>query len=91
MMLGPAMTDLDSALDELQRVIRRATAMPEWKRGTNMARDGAVIGESLHDDEVELKVTTGRGPLALSVSLYPQDEEWDCSCSSRASRSSAHW
>lgn len=78
------MTDLDTALDTLQRSIRRATAMPEWKRGTNMARDGAVIGERVEDDEVELKVTTGRGPLALSVSLYPQDDEWDCSCASRA-------
>ena len=85
MMRNPEMSDLDTTLDTLQRAIRRVTAMPEWKRGENLAKDGAVIGEALGDDEVELKVTTGRGPLALSVSLYPLDEEWDCSCASRAS------
>ena len=84
MMRDSVMSDLDTTLDALQRSIRRATAMPEWKRGANLAKAGAVIGERLQADEVELKVTTGRGPLALSVSLYPMDEEWDCSCSSRA-------
>ncbi|MDP6945451.1 MAG: SWIM zinc finger family protein, partial [Myxococcota bacterium] len=54
-------------------------------RGVNLAGDGAVIGERADPDEIELKVTTGRGPLALSVSLYPLDEEWDCSCPSHAS------
>ena len=83
-MRDSVMSDLDTTLDALQRSIRRATAMPEWKRGANLAKAGAVIGERLQADEVELKVTTGRGPLALSVSLYPMDEEWDCSCSSRA-------
>ena len=78
------MSKLDTALDALQRIMRRSTAMPEWKRGTNLARDGAVIGERISEDEIELKVTTGRGPLALSVSLYPYDGEWDCSCASRA-------
>ena len=55
MMPPLSMNDLDTALDTLQRTIRKATAMPEWKRGTNMARDGAVIGERVQDDEVELR------------------------------------
>ena len=49
-----------------------------------MVRAGYVIGLMCDAEEIELKVQTGGGPLALVVSLYPEDEDWSCECSSRS-------
>ncbi|MCB9729732.1 MAG: DEAD/DEAH box helicase [Deltaproteobacteria bacterium] len=71
-------------LDALYELIRKATPPAEWSAGVKLARAGAVVGESRGDDEIELKVMTGRGVLALRVSLYPEDDDWTCDCDSRA-------
>ena len=71
-------------LSELYEAIRKVTGPPVWSAGVKLARRDAVIGETADEEEIELKVTTGRGLLALSVSLYPRDAEWCCDCNSRA-------
>jgi hypothetical protein len=70
--------------DHLYDLIRRACPPPEWSKGVQLARAGAVIGESAAEDEIELKVSAALGMMSLPVSLYPEDDEWSCGCSSRA-------
>ena len=60
----------------------RAEASPGvWSRGVELARAGAVAGQSDDGDEVVLRVTTRGGLVAPTVTLYCDDEEWECSCS----------
>ena len=70
-------------LTDLYDTIRKVTPAPIWSAGVKLARREAVIGESFDDEEIELKVATGRGVLTLAVALYPLDDEWSCDCGAR--------
>ena len=77
-------------LTDLYESIRKVTPAPIWSAGVKLARREAVIGESSDEEEIELKVTTGRGVLSLAVSLYPMDDEWCCDCDHRG-RPASTW
>jgi len=70
-------------MEELFNAIRRSCPAETWSRGVELARADAVVGEHEDDDEVLLRVATRGGMVSPSVTLYPNDEEWECSCSSR--------
>ncbi|MCA9709106.1 MAG: hypothetical protein KDK70_24900, partial [Myxococcales bacterium] len=69
-------------MDALLREIRSACSAPTWSRGVELARSGAVVGISDDGDEVELRVTMGSGTVSPVVVLFPDEQEWDCECSS---------
>ena len=48
-----------------------------------VARDDAASLESSGDDEIVLRVRAPGRAVALTVVLYPGDEEWDCDCGSK--------
>ena len=51
-----------------------------WSRGVELARSGAVVGESDDGDEIALRVATRAGTAAPQVVLFPNDEDWTCDC-----------
>jgi superfamily II DNA or RNA helicase len=69
-----------SSLDELQRTVREACSPQVWSRGVELARSGAVVGESDDGDEITLRVATRSGTVAPQVVLFPGDEDWTCDC-----------
>ncbi|MBT8496143.1 MAG: DEAD/DEAH box helicase [Deltaproteobacteria bacterium] len=67
----------------MTQAIRKAAGAQAWSQGSILARSGAVISESATGDELVFKVTPPTQSVALEVVLYPQDDEWECSCDSK--------
>jgi superfamily II DNA or RNA helicase len=51
-----------------------------WSRGVKLARSGAVTGETADASEAVLRVAAPGRAVALTVTLYLRDQEWDCDC-----------
>ncbi len=75
----------DAALTTLFDAIRKATPAAEWSTGVAMARDGKVMLESDDGDELTFRVVVGQRLRAPEVTLFPDDEDWQCDCGSRFS------
>jgi len=54
-----------------------------WSKGIELARIGAVAGETRDRDAWSFRVRVPGRPIAPTVNLYPEDREWDCDCGSR--------
>ncbi len=67
-------------LQELFDAVRDACSRGTWSSGVELARAGAVSGESDSGAEVTLRVSTRGGLVAPTVTLYPRDAEWACDC-----------
>ena len=70
-------------MQELLAAVRRACSPAVWSRGVELSRAGAVLGERRTEDEIEVRVSTQGGMQSPLVTLYPEDAEWTCDCSSR--------
>ena len=68
---------------ELLEAVREAAKPGIWTTGVNLARSGAVALESRKPEEVVLRVRAPGRPVALSVTLYPNDADWECDCPGR--------
>ncbi len=80
----PAWRFLDmSSLAKLSQAIRKAAGAQVWSQGTLLARGGAVAFDAKRDDEIVCKVTPPTQAVAIEVVLYPEDEDWECSCASK--------
>jgi len=51
-----------------------------WSKGVELARSGAVTGQTRETDMRTFRVPSGSHLIAPTVALYPDDEEWDCDC-----------
>jgi superfamily II DNA or RNA helicase len=51
-----------------------------WAKGAALARGEAVRGEESKPGEWTFRVQSPGHDVAPTVSLYPEDEEWDCDC-----------
>jgi len=60
--------------------IREAASPATWSRGVELVRADAVHGDSESEDEVVLRVSTRGGLISPTVTLFLEDEEWDCDC-----------
>jgi len=69
-------------MDSLLAAIRKACAPGTWSRGVELARSGAVVQVSRTAREVELRVVTKGGMIAPVITLFLDDDEWSCECSS---------
>ena len=64
----------------LFEAIREAASPATWSRGVELVRAQAVLGESETDEEVLLRVSTRGGLISQAVTLFLEDEDWDCDC-----------
>jgi superfamily II DNA or RNA helicase len=69
-------------MESIYEAIQEASTRPLWSRGVQLARAGAVSIDERRDHEITLCVATRGGLVAPEVTLHPNDEEWECSCSS---------
>jgi superfamily II DNA or RNA helicase len=72
-------------LDAVLNSIRKRCKPALWSQGVTMARAGGVAVESQTAEEVVLRVRAPGKPVALTVVLYPTENEWECDCPSRMS------
>ena len=76
------MADLES-VQALFDAIRESCSIAMWSRGVELVRADAIHSEGEQDGEIQLRVSTRGGLVCPSVNLRPDDEDWDCDCSSR--------
>ena len=62
-------------------LVRESCSAGVWSRGVELTRQDAVSGVSDDGNEVTLSVATQSGMITLTVTLYLEDREWECSCS----------
>lgn len=67
-------------ISKLFVAVRRASSAANWSRGVELARAGAASLSQREDDELQLRVTDPKRVVAPTVTLYLEDEEWDCDC-----------
>src|SRR5215510_6550400 len=71
-------------MQALFEAVRQACSPGEWSRGVELSRGGAVIVEHATRDEVMLRIATRSGMMSPTVTLWPEDKDWSCNCSSQA-------
>lgn len=76
--------EANANVEETFKAIRKACSPNTWSRAVELVRLGAVTGVSANEDEVVCRVRSDAHVVALTVSIYPEDEEWDCSCNGKA-------
>ncbi|MBM7112115.1 DEAD/DEAH box helicase [Archangium primigenium] len=69
-----------SALAQLLEAVRKEARPGIWTVGVNLARSGAVALQKRTDKELQLRVKAPGRTVALTVSLYPGDDVWECDC-----------
>jgi superfamily II DNA or RNA helicase len=70
-------------MQELFEAVKEACSAQTWSRGVELVRADSVGGEPGQGDELVLRVSTRGGMVAPVVTLYPDDEDWECTCSSQ--------
>ena len=70
-------------MEEFFRAVQSACPRSVWSRGVELARADAVTSESETSDEHVLRVTVPGNLMARIVTLYLEDEDWECSCSAQ--------
>ena len=60
--------------------VRAACEVAVWSRGVDLQRAGAVLFEREREDEVLFRVATRGGMIGRAVTLFTDDDEWDCEC-----------
>lgn len=68
------------ALQTIFDTVREAASRAAWSQGVELARSGAVFGETADASEVIVRVRPSGGMIHPTVILYPDDEEWECDC-----------
>ena len=69
--------------EALFEAVQQACFPATWSRGVELTRLDSVVGEGKRDDGVVFRVTTRGGMICPTVTLYPEDRDWDCDCASR--------
>ena len=71
-------------VQELFEAVREACSRQVWSRGVELARKECVGARggtaAAAEDELRLQVQNPGGSIGALVSLYPDDEDWDCDC-----------
>ncbi|MBX3231770.1 MAG: DEAD/DEAH box helicase [Labilithrix sp.] len=60
--------------------VRKACLPAIWSQGVKLARENAVARTSESDGEATFRVRAATHPVAPTVTLYFEDEEWSCDC-----------
>jgi superfamily II DNA or RNA helicase len=67
-------------MDELFERVREEATRATWSAGVQLARAGAVSGESRDGSEQILRISQRQGLWVQRVRLYPDDTDWSCDC-----------
>lgn len=67
-------------MDALFEAVRAACTPQAWSRGVELARGDNVIGERAGAGEVLVRVALRGGLISRTVTLWPEDVDWECSC-----------
>jgi superfamily II DNA or RNA helicase len=71
-------------MQALFEAVRQACSPGDWSRGVELSRGGAVVVDHATKDEVMLRISTRSGMISPTVTLWPEDKDWSCNCSSQA-------
>jgi len=74
---------MSQTIQALFEAIRRECSSAGWSRGVELVRAEAVSGESDDGDEIVIRVSERGGLICPTVTLNPEDVEWECDCGSR--------
>jgi superfamily II DNA or RNA helicase len=69
-------------MQSLFEAIQEASSRPTWSRGVQLARGHAVSIEERSEAMISLCVATRGGLISVQVTLHPEDDDWECSCTS---------
>lgn len=67
-------------MDILFKKVRAQSGPAVWSKGVELARLDGVTGDQESPEEMRLRVVTREGGLSVTVSLYPEDLDWHCTC-----------
>ncbi len=70
-------------MQSLFEAVRAACSPTTWSRGVELTRRKAVSQERAGRDERVFRVVTRGGMICPRVTLYTDDDDWDCDCPSR--------
>jgi superfamily II DNA or RNA helicase len=73
---------MQQAIQTLFDAIRSECSRPAWSRGVDLARANAVNGESDDGGAITLRISERGGLICPAVTLYLDEEEWECDCGS---------
>ena len=62
--------------------VRKACSPAVWSRGVELSRSDAVYCEHMDEDEAVFRVALRGGMLSRVVTLFLDDDDWDCECGS---------
>ncbi len=68
-------------IQELFETIRESCSRANWSRGVELSRANAVMGEQANENQVILKVRPAGALASRTVTLFLQEEDWSCDCS----------
>jgi len=71
---------MDELFAKLFRAVRESCTPAVWSRGVESARQEAVTGDRESADEIILRVLVPGKGVSPTVSLYPEECDWQCSC-----------
>ncbi len=67
-------------MDALFEAVRAACTPQAWSRGVELARGDNVIGERAGAGEVVVRIALKGGLISRTVTLWPEEVDWECSC-----------
>jgi len=70
-------------LEALFEAVRDACTPAAWSRGVELTRAGSVIAERTDAEEAVFRISQRGGMFSPTVTLYPEDGDWECRCSSQ--------
>ncbi len=70
-------------MDSLFDAVRAACSPGVWSRGVELVRANCVTRESAGDDEIVMRVVARGRPISPRVTLFLDDDDWDCDCPSK--------
>ena len=68
-------------MDSIFEAVRAACSATDWSRGVELTRSGAVTVERVDEEEAVFLVSQRSGMISRTVTLYLDDDDWDCGCS----------
>jgi len=74
---------MSQSVQTLFEAIREACSSGAWSRGVELSRSDSVTGERADTREITMRVSTRGGLVCPLVTLYPNEDEWDCDCAER--------
>ncbi len=68
----------------LHETIQELCTDRTWSQGVKLFKNNAVKNAHKENEDVVIKVLAAPKPIPFTVVLYPQEQEWECSCTSRS-------